>query len=124
MSKTSSRKDAAVSFLKLVTQGRVREAYDKYIDPRMIHHHPFCKGDAASLRAAMEEHEEQFPHKTFDVQHVLEDGDYVAVRSHLQFNGMDMAVCHLFRFAGDRVIEFWDMGQLMPPDSPNENGMF
>ena len=25
---------------------------------------------------------------------------------------------------GDRIAELWDVGQEVPPDSPNKNGMF
>jgi hypothetical protein len=31
---------------------------------------------------------------------------------------------HIFRFAGDRVVELWDVAQPLPADSPNENGAF
>jgi predicted SnoaL-like aldol condensation-catalyzing enzyme len=34
------------------------------------------------------------------------------------------ALVHIFRFHGDRVVELWDIGQPVPEDSPNENGMF
>jgi predicted SnoaL-like aldol condensation-catalyzing enzyme len=34
------------------------------------------------------------------------------------------AVVHIFKFHGDRIVEFWDMGQPVPENSPNENGMF
>ena len=35
-----------------------------------------------------------------------------------------VAVVHVFRFEGDRIAEFWDIGQPVPKDSPNANGMF
>jgi hypothetical protein len=28
------------------------------------------------------------------------------------------------RFLGDRIVELWDIGQPMQPDSPNRDGMF
>jgi len=34
------------------------------------------------------------------------------------------AVVHVFRFEGDRIAELWDVGQEVPADSPNQNGMF
>ena len=36
----------------------------------------------------------------------------------------EIAVVHMFRFAGDRVAELWDVGAELPQDSPNENGAF
>jgi len=34
------------------------------------------------------------------------------------------AVVHIFRFAGARIAELWDIGQPVPENSPNEYGMF
>jgi predicted SnoaL-like aldol condensation-catalyzing enzyme len=121
-----SRKDAAISFLRLVASGQVREAYQKYIGPDFRHHNPFFRGDADSLRIAMEENAAKNPNKIFEVQRALEDGDFVAVHSCVRQNPGDRgaAVVHIFKFQGDRVIEVWDMGQPVPENSPNENGMF
>ena len=56
----------------------------------------------------------------------LEDGDRVAVFSHVKQNPEDRgaAVVHIFRFAGNHIVEMWDLGQQIPDDMPNENGMF
>ena len=56
----------------------------------------------------------------------LEDGNLVATYSHVQQNPGDsgVAVVHIFRFEGDHIVEMWDVGQAVPEDSPNENGMF
>ena len=35
-----------------------------------------------------------------------------------------IAVVHLLRFEGGHVAELWDVGQAVPEDSPNPNGMF
>jgi predicted SnoaL-like aldol condensation-catalyzing enzyme len=34
------------------------------------------------------------------------------------------AVVHIFRFAGNHIVEMWDLGQQIPDNMPNENGMF
>jgi len=31
---------------------------------------------------------------------------------------------HLFRFEGDHIVELWDIGQPVPAESVNTNGMF
>lgn len=125
-SMAKSHKEAATSFLQLVAAGKVGEAYQCYIDPTFRHHNPFFQGDADSLRIGMEENAAKNPDKVLEVKHVLEDGDLVAVHSRVRQNPDDRgaAVVHIFRFQGDRVVELWDMGQLVPENSPNENGMF
>ncbi len=123
---TESRKDAAVTFLRLCSSGRVREAYDRYVAPNFRHHNPYFAGNADALAAGMADAARQFPDTTFEVQRVLEDGDLVAVHSHVRLlpGGAHVAVVHVCRFAGDRIIELWDIGQPVPETSPNDLGMF
>jgi predicted SnoaL-like aldol condensation-catalyzing enzyme len=122
----TSHKEAATTFMRLVAAGRVQEAYQHYVGQNFRHHNPFFRGDADSLRIAMEEDAAKHPEKILEVQHVLEDRDLVAVHSRVRQSSEDRgaAVVHIFRFAGDRVVELWDVGQPEPEDSPNENGMF
>jgi predicted SnoaL-like aldol condensation-catalyzing enzyme len=35
-----------------------------------------------------------------------------------------VAVVHIFRFEGDRIAELWDVGQPVPAENPNSDGMF
>jgi predicted SnoaL-like aldol condensation-catalyzing enzyme len=122
----TSHKETAVSFLRDVASGKVREAYGKYVGPDFRNHNPFFRGDQESLMTAMEENAIKNPNKVLEVKHVLEDGNLVAVHSHIRQNPRDLggAVVHIFRFQNDRIAEFWDLGQPIPKDSLNENGMF
>ncbi|GEC90458.1 nuclear transport factor 2 family protein [Brevibacillus brevis] len=122
----TSLKENAVSFLQLVASGNVREAYQKYTGPNFRHHNPFFRGDAHSLMLAMEENAAKNPNKILEVKRAIEEGDIVAVHSHVKQNQEDLggAVVHIFRFQNDQIVEFWDVGQPIPDDSPNENGMF
>jgi predicted SnoaL-like aldol condensation-catalyzing enzyme len=122
----TSRKDVATTFLRMAATGDARDAFDQYVSPEFRHHNPYFRGDAAALSSAMAENAKQNPNKVFDVEHALEDGDLVAVHSRVQMTsgGQEIAVVHLFRFVGDRIVELWDIGQPVPADSPNENGMF
>jgi uncharacterized protein YndB with AHSA1/START domain len=123
---TLSRKEAAISFLRMVATGKVRDAYWRTIGPNFRHHNPFFPGDADSLMAAMEENARDNPTKQLEVKRALEDGDLVAVHSHIRQSPdhRGAATVHIFRFEGDRVAELWDTGQPVPEDSPNRNGMF
>ena len=121
-----SHKDAAVSFLRLVGTGKVRDAYERYVDADFRHHNPFFRGDRESLLKAMEENAVKSPDKVVDVKHVFEDGNYVAVHTHIRQHPQDRggAAVHLFRFENDRITELWDIGQEIPKETPNEYGMF
>jgi len=121
-----SHKDAAIEFLTLVASGKVCEAYQRHVGPEFRHHNPFFRGDAASLIEAMEQNAIKNPNKVLEVQRALEDGKEVAVFSRIRQKPGDLgaAVVHIFRFDGDRIAELWDIGQAVPEDSVNENGMF
>jgi predicted SnoaL-like aldol condensation-catalyzing enzyme len=119
-------KDQAVSFLELVAAGKVRQAYQNHVGPDFRHHNPFFPGDADSLMLAMEENAAKNPDKILVVQRAIEEGEVVAVHSHVKQNPEDfgVAVVHIFRFKDDRIVELWDIGQSIPENSPNQNGMF
>lgn len=123
---TNSIKEKAVSFLQLVGAGEVRKAYEKFIAPDFRHHNTYFPGDAESLMLAMEENATQNPKKVLEVKQTIEEGDKVVVYSHVKQNPDDLgvAVVHIFRFDNDLIVELWDLGQPIPENSPNENGMF
>ena len=122
----ADRKQAAVRFLQLVVDGRIEEAYREHVEAQGKHHNPFVPAGFAALRQAMDNNQAQFPNKQLTVEHVLGDGDLVAVHARILLapGGQSMAAMYLFRFHGDKITEMWDLGQPVPPDSPNEDGMF
>ncbi|WP_079908206.1 polyketide cyclase [Paenibacillus sp. 32352] len=122
----TSLKEKAVLFLQLVASGEVREAYQRYIGPGFRHHNPFFRGDADSLMLAMEENAAKNPYKILEVKLAIEEDGIVAVHSHVKQKQEDLggAVVHIFRFHDGLIVEFWDVGQPIPEESPNENGMF
>jgi predicted SnoaL-like aldol condensation-catalyzing enzyme len=120
-----ARKEVAMSFLYLAASGKVRDAY-AHTAPGFRHHNPYFRGDKQSLMTAMEENHAQFPGKTLEVKHALGEGDLVAVHAHVKMKPGDRGIglVHIFRFEDGQIAELWDLGQAVPEDSPNENGMF
>lgn len=121
-----SQRQATTSFLKLVVAGKIREAYDRYVAADLKHHNAYFQGDRASLLEAMEEEQAKFPHKAMEIKHLIEEGDMVAVHSHLKTRPehSGLAVVHIFRFEHGKIAELWDVAQAVAKDSPNKNGMF
>jgi len=118
-------KEIAVSFLKLASSGEVREAYDKYIHPKFVHHNAYFKGDRESLLKGMEENAQAFPDKSFEVLRVLQDGDLVVVHGRVTMSPESCwSVIHIFRFEKNMIAELWEASQEVLKDSPNENGLF
>ena len=120
------KKETAVKFLRTIVARRIDEAYDRYTHPNFIHHNQHSKGDRESLREAMREAHDQFPDTKIDVRHVYQDGETVIVHSLVELlpGGPSLAVVHIARFEGDKIAEFWDLGQEIVANSPNQRGPF
>ena len=121
-----SRADVAKSFLQLAASGRAHEAFAEFVTPNFRHHNAWFPGDGESLMNAMDENARQNPDKELTIHRVVEDGDQVATFAHVRHQKGEpgAAVVHFFRFEGDRIAELWDVGQEVPANSPNKNGMF
>ena len=121
-----SQREIAVSFLTLAATGKVREAYSKYVSLNFRHHNAYFRGDRESLLLAMEEAATQNPDTKIETKLTLEDKNLVATYSRVQHKPGDpgIAVVHIFRFENSQIMELWDLGQEIKPDSINENGMF
>lgn len=123
---TGHNKNAATSFLKLASAGKVDEAYSKFVGEGFKHHNAFFEGSAESLQAGMKENAALNPDKVFEVKRVIAEGDFVVTHSHVQQKPGDLgaAVVHIFRFENGKIVELWDLGQPVPAESPNQYGMF
>ena len=122
----SDRKHIARQFIELVSTGKIDEAYRMYVALDGKHHNPFFPAGFPALRQAMKDNQVQFPDMRLTVKHVIGDGDLVAIHSQVVLHPgeVGMAVLHLFRFQDDRIVEMWDIGQHVPADSPNQDGIF
>ena len=123
---TNDYKQIARDFLMLASKGKSREAFSKYVDKKFKHHNIYFKGDGESLMIAMEDNAKKNPNKVFEIKRSLQDGDLVATHSHVRQKPGDpgAAVAHIFRFEDDKIAELWDLGQAVPLETVNENGIF
>ena len=122
----SSRKEIATAFLQMAASGRAREGYETHAAAGFRHHNPHFDAAPKALIDAMDANARQFPQKKLDVKLALEDGDLVALFSHVRHTADEpgFGVVHIFRFEGSRIVEMWDLAQEVPAQSPNANGMF
>ena len=119
------RKQTAVDFLRHARAGD-RAALERLVAPGARHHNAYFAAGMPALIDAMMDAARAAPGGPFDVKLVVGEGDHVVVHSHVRREAGDrgMSVVHIFRFQGDRVAELWDVGQPVPADNPNADGMF
>ena len=120
-----TRKEIALTFLKMAARGDSMEAFREFVSPALIHHNAYFPKDPVVLMEAMAESARMNPNKEFTVQRALEDGDLVAVHSFIKQNAEDRGavVMHIFRFDNNMIVEMWDFGQMLPEYVVNENGL-
>ena len=114
-----------MKFLNLASSGQVDEAY-RLVKPGGKHHNPYYAAGWDALAAGMREAAGRAPEQVISVKRVISDGELVAVHSHVvpDPGGAGIAVVHMFRFEEGQIAELWDVGQLLPVDSPNGDGVF
>ena len=96
-------------------------------------HNPYVVGGMETLTAAMiaasKDITVQSAQPEFAVKHVLVDGDLVAAHTQLLNSKSDpgqggLRQVHLFRFQGDKNVEYWDITQQVLSSMPNASGAF
>jgi predicted SnoaL-like aldol condensation-catalyzing enzyme len=122
---TTLQKTAAEQFLQLVCRD-VDRAYAEFVAPNFRHHNVWFPGNAEALKKGMADNLRQNPQKKLEIKQSIEEGDRVAVMSHVTFKPGDRgySLMHLFRFEKGKIAELWDIAQEIPQDSPNANGAF
>ena len=129
------RKEAAVKFLSLIAAGRPKDGL-VFFAPDCITHNPYTAGDMDALTDAMIAVQRQgsagiVKGSTDDfklsIRQVLAEGDLVAVHTTLSSSNPSaggLRQIHLFRFKGDKIVEYWDITQFIPEGAPNAAGAF
>jgi predicted SnoaL-like aldol condensation-catalyzing enzyme len=117
-------KETALRFFELVSGGKPRDARSLF-SPECEHHNPYLPaGMDALLDSIAQVQEGDSPGMPgdagLDVKHVLAEGDLVAVHINVQSKSdrsKGLRQIHLFRFVGDKIVEYWDVTQLAPETS-------
>jgi predicted SnoaL-like aldol condensation-catalyzing enzyme len=121
-----ANRSIAVEFMTAAATGHAREVMERYAARDFVHHNLGFRSDARSLAIAMDDNPRENPDRTFEVLRTIAEGQLVAVHSRVQHNrdAPLAALVHIFRFEDGHIRELWDIGQDVPPDSPNEAGPF
>lgn len=128
-------KKIAVEFLNLIGAGRPMEGL-RFFAPDCKTHNPYVVGGMKELIDAMIAVQKQGSGGIMNgskadfklaVKQVLADGDLVAVYTTLASSNPKeggLRQVHLFRFSGDKIVEYWDITQMVPENAPNAAGAF
>lgn len=121
-----NNKDKVLNFFNLLSEQKVKEAFDTYVAREFRHHNQHTKAGRQALMEGMTDAHNQFPSTSIMVKHIFEDGDFVMTHSLVKMNP-DQAgfICaHICRFQNGKIVEFWDIASPVVEDSVNDDGAF
>ena len=100
------------------------EAIDKYIGDTYIQHNPILPDGKDVLKQGAAQWFKDAPKEKIDIHHLSADGDLVYIHTKSTIGGKVSSVIDIFRLENNKVVEHWDVIQVVPEKSANPHPMF
>ncbi len=102
------------------------EAAVPYLGPRYIQHNQNAADGAEGLKSFIRYLRDTFPHAHSEIKRVFADDDYVILHVHAvrEPGTRGMAVVDIFRLQNGKIVEHWDVHEVIAEKPANANGMF
>lgn len=109
----------------MFNQNKPREAAELYMGDEYIQHNPHVGDGKESFIAYFELMAAEYPGKKVTFKRAIAEGDFVVLHCLQEWPGdQDYAGIDIFRFKDGKVVEHWDVLQVVPGESKNGNSMF
>lgn len=130
--KEKNNKKTIEEYFKLISAGKFKDGL-RFFSHDCKTHNPYIIGNMEVLTDAMitanKEYGPKYPDAKFALKNLIADGNFVAAYTELvaspsKLSEGGLRQMHLFRFEGDKIVEYWDITQQIMPNMPNAAGAF